>query len=634
MAMLPVLLLAACTAGGAGSTLLLRLSLPWHLRLAVGVCLGQAQLGLVGFLWASFFGFDGVALAAAAILAAAPATAFAFERLRPAAHPPALGTRIGVLQAAALLLLAAALLAVTRQAIHLDANGLATGVEHNLGDLPFHLAVITNFTQGDNFPPEHPELAGERLTYPFLADFVAALLVRSGADWAAALHLQDGLLILALLLLLYDFGAALTRDRRAALLVPLLVFCSGGLGFALLFQDAGRAASLPELLANLPRNYTIQGSGPLRWGNLVTTLLVPQRALLMGLPLAVWVWTLWWRALAPRAELSLPESGRLMRAAGWTTGLLPLVHTHSFAVCLALATALAVQFRQPRLWRAYFTTAILPALPQVVWMAVGSSLRASSFLAWHVGWDRGGENPVVFWLRNTGLLIPLLALTCTPLLRHRRPTGLLRFYVPFALCFVIPNLFRLSPWIWDNVKFLLVWFIASTPLVALALVHLGRAGPGRRLLAAALTGVLTLAGALDLWRVASGQRRHRIFSPAALAFAREITAATPPEARLAHLPAHDSPALLAGRRSLLGYPGHIWSQGLTGGSRQDDLARIYAGHPRARALLRKHALDYVLLGPAERRHLRIDEGFLRSFPIVTRSGAYQLFDVRGRRSGP
>ena len=48
------------------------------------------------------------------------------------------------------------------------------------------------------------------------------------------------------------------------------------------------------LLARLPHDYTITFDNEFRWGNIVTTLLVPQRGLLVGLPLALIVFRLWW----------------------------------------------------------------------------------------------------------------------------------------------------------------------------------------------------------------------------------------------------------------------------------------------------------------------------------------------------
>ena len=42
-------------------------------------------------------------------------------------------------------------------------------------DLSFHAALAASFAHGENFPPQHPEFAGVRLTYPFVVDFVAAV---------------------------------------------------------------------------------------------------------------------------------------------------------------------------------------------------------------------------------------------------------------------------------------------------------------------------------------------------------------------------------------------------------------------------------------------------------------------------
>ena len=63
-------------------------------------------------------------------------------------------------------------------------DGIYTGFTNNLGDLPLHLQVINSFVQGQNLPPEDPTFAGVRFAYPFLVDFLAAMLVRVGAGGA------------------------------------------------------------------------------------------------------------------------------------------------------------------------------------------------------------------------------------------------------------------------------------------------------------------------------------------------------------------------------------------------------------------------------------------------------------------
>ena len=47
---------------------------------------------------------------------------------------------------------------------------------------------------GANFPPEHPELAGVRLTYPFAVDLVASLHVAAGASFRQAFLFENLLL--------------------------------------------------------------------------------------------------------------------------------------------------------------------------------------------------------------------------------------------------------------------------------------------------------------------------------------------------------------------------------------------------------------------------------------------------------
>jgi hypothetical protein len=227
-------------------------------------------------------------------------------------------------------------------------------------------------------------------------------------------------------------------------------------------------------------------------------------------------------------------------------------------------------------------------------------MRSGSFLALHLGFDRGEANPAWFWLVNAGLFIPALGWVLRPgPLRGGLPRQVVRFYAPFAFCFVLPNLVRLSPWIWDNMKFLVFWLVASAPLVGCWLAGLLRGSRVSRLAGGAALLVLTLSGALDVWRVLGGGAEQRIFDRDAVEFADAVALATPPRAVILSAPAYDSPVLLTGRRTVLGYPGHVWSQGLDGGTREADIRSVYAGRAAARELLRRYAVSYVVVGPRE-----------------------------------
>jgi len=627
-----LLLVLAAWLGGAAATYLFDDDAPLVARLAVGGPLGLAVFGLAGFVAASLLGLGPAAVAAGLLAAAAPLLAFADpdRRRRLGADARAALAWPGRAELATVLFyvcMALLVWQVTGRAALFEGGAIGTGVDHNLGDLPFHLAIISGFAHGQNLPPEHPELAGVRLTYPFLVDFVAAMLVRAGGSLRSALFLEGLVLGLCIVALLHRWSLLLTRDRLAALVSPVLFLLNGGMGWTLLWRDVKpQQGGLVALLAHLPHNYTILPTGDLRWGNVVTTLLVPQRTLLLGLPLALAAATLWWQALEQGPSADEARARRRMAGAGVIAGLLPLVHGHSFAVVMAAAAGLALLFPR-RTWAWFFAPAVALALPQVFWMAAGSALRSRSFVDWHVGWDHGEENVVFFWLRNTGLFIPLLLAAFG---WRRRDGGTLvpgrlaRFYVPFALCFIVPNLLRLSPWIWDNIKFLVYWFMASTPIVALLVAHWWRRGAWRAAAVVSLV-LLTLAGALDVWRVVSRAETHVIFDADAVSFADRLREATPPRALVLHVPSYRSPVFLAGRRSLLGYPGHIWSQGLDAGTREADIALMYRGGADAAELIRRYGVDYVMYGPEEAAVA--GEEALPGLPLALSTGRYRLYGV-------
>jgi len=709
----PTLVMAAAFllafASIAGATLLTYLydedALFWS-RLCAGVCVGLAVLGLLGFVAASLLGMTPVALALAGALAASPLLLLVRGPVRRRVSADAaegLGALLRALTGKGgtgvlvfYVLTALLFYFVFARVMFEDSSGVYTGVDTNIGDLPFHVAVISGFVRGENFPPQHPEFAGARLTYPFVGDFVTAMFVRAGAGLAGAMFWQGYATMLALVGLLHRWALKLTRDRAAALAVPALVLLSGGFGWLVFLKESlsGGRGVVSHLFA-LGHDYTIMGHLGFRWGNAVTALFIPQRGILLGVALGVAVFTLWWQASGKaegeerkieaeegsrkkaggranraarrggaKARVETEDEGeasfafclspfafRPLVAAGLVAGLLPLIHAHSFVVvmlmgaCLALIQAGVAFFKSAgdvpawrRAWRillpwlAFAGAASLLAVPQMLWATRGSEVRAGQFFGWEFGWDNGEENVVWFWLKNTGPFIPLLLAAL--LWRGRRPLlspRLLFFFAPFTLCFVVPNLFKLSPWIWDNIKVLLYWWIASAPLVALVMARMWRRG-GVAWQAAALALLLAQvgAGALDVWRVASGAVEHRTFRADGVQFAELVKRETAPRSLILHAPTYNDPVYLTGRRTYLGFPGHIWSHGLDYSERERVLKRIYAGGPDAAGLIARERIEYVVVGPLERDEMRkygvlLNERFFERFTQVGGVGEYRLY---------
>jgi len=658
-----LLLALLVTFSGTVATYLYDENASFGARLCSGAPLGLAALGLVSFVVASFIGLTGIAILFSAAICCSPiailADAANAKRLSQDLAAVSNNTRRLLLRPDAASIgyflfyafMAFVLWKVFSRAVIQDEAGISTGLLNNFGDLPFHLSVITSFAFGNNFPPEDPTYAGVRFTYPFMSDFVSAVFVRCGADLRESMFIENFILALSFIGLVHRWAFVMLRDKLAAIITPLIVLLNGGMGWVLLFDKAGRnEGGLFGVLLDLPPSFTVIPETTWRWGNAISALLVPQRGFLMGLPLATIAFTQWWlatekvqpaqnvkktRAGDKKKSLSneptqtlFPLATRRMIAAGVAAGLLPLVHAHSFVVVMAMAGCLALIQIRWREWFAFFAAASVIAIPQLLWSTLHSAVNAGSFFAWEVGWDHGKENPIWFWFKNTGLFIPLIFTAILMkrdgyLVRRR----LLLFYLPFTLCFIIPNFVKMAPWIWDNIKVLFYWWLASAPLVALLLARLWHQGPIRRIVAVLFFVCVTFAGALDVAGIALREIKYDVFDAAGVRFAELVKQQTAPRALIIHAPVHNTPVFLTGRRSLMGYPGHIWTHGLEFMQREGEIKRIYLGAPDADQLLKNYNVDYAVIGPHEKAITPINERFFARFQKVGEVGEYKLYKI-------
>ena len=637
--MLALTIVIGVTTGGFAATSLYDDCSPLTTRLAAGACLGLVMLGLTGFVAASLLGFGWPALLIGTAFSVAPLGVFVRGTARTAAGAD-LSSALARVRAALsgrdraalwgfglFLLLVLPLAVVLTTVVYQSADGVYTGLFVNRNDLPLHIDIIKGFATGGNFPPQHPEFAGARLTYPFLVDFIAAQLMGAGLTLEGAVALENVVLLIALIVLLHRWASALTGDRVAALQTPLLILLGSGVGWLLVVADAHAASSSGwvSYIWNLPYDYTMN-TRHLQWGNVTTTMIATQRSFLLGLPLFMIVWMLWWRVVGERRPTNDAARIRTMAAAGVVAGCLPLVHTHSFMVAMGMAGVLSLVFWSWRAWLAFFAVAVALAVPQLLWVSHGSLLNTRGFIAWSPGWTKESENYFWFWFKNTGLFIPLLV----GALASRRewrvvPRTLLLFYVPFLLCFIAPQLFRFAPRITANMKILIYWYIASTPLVALLLARLWRRRGIVRLLAVTAMVTLTAAATLDVWRVISGASAVRVFDASSVQFAGVIDRVTPPDAVILHAPTPNHAVFLTGRRSVLGNLLHVASHGLDYTERAADISRIYEGAADTRALLRRYHVDFIVMGPDERETFRPNDDRFAALPVAGGVAGYRLY---------
>jgi len=119
-----------------------------------------------------------------------------------------------------------------------------------------------------------------------------------------------------------------------------------------------------------------------------------------------------------------------------------------------------------------------------------------------------------------------------------------------------------------------------------------------------------------------------VFDAAGIAFAELVKEKTPPRALIIHAPVHNTPVFLTGRRSLMGYPGHIWTHGLPFVQREGEIRRIYLGTLDADQLLRNYGVDYAVVGPLEKLVVPVNEAFFSKFEKVGQVGEYSLYKIK------
>jgi hypothetical protein len=680
--MVSVILLLLITLSGTVLTYFYETEDSLLFRLGAGNIIGSAFFGTIAFLLACLFGLSVVTILLSLFILLLPLILLRrkttrerfltdFGKAKGRLEGANLSKVLSFVYYAGMLLL---LYFFFERAVFETKDGIFTGASQNLGDLPFHLGAIFSFTEGNNFPPENPSFANAKFTYPFIADFLTACLVKLGGSVRDAMLVQNVTLGFSLFVLFEKFAYALTKNRLAGKFAALILFFCGGLGFIVFFRDYSHdGRSIFEFIWNISADYTIRPKG-IRWGNSLTTLFMTQRSLLLGMPITLivltWVWKIFnaetqSRQVA-REEINRDEQNGQDKdfspfypftispfLIGLLAGTLPLIHVHSLVV-LFFVSAFLFFFRLDkwREWLAFGVAVAIIAVPELLWAMTGSATQLTKFIGWNFGWDARDENILIFWAKNLGLFIPLLILAMGMIFYRRNtegggrgeegeeaapaeetgsqfsdPKSQILFYLPFAFIFIIANLVKLAPWEWDNIKVLIYWFVASVPFVAWFLAVLWEKEIILKIVAAGCLLVLTLSGALDVWRVVSRQIDYKVFDKDAAAIAEQIKQKTPPKALFLNAPTYNSAVVLSGRRSLMRYSGHLGSYGIDYTSREDEVKRIYEGSALAESFLRKNGIEYVIISPEE-NELNVNKAYFEKYPKIAEVGQYRVYKIK------
>lgn len=509
-----------------------------------------------------------------------------------------------------------------REALTYQPNGLVAGYINIWGDWPVHLGIVSSFAFGNNFPPTHPRFDGHVFAYHYLSDLTAAAFVPLGMDPTGALALHSYVLCVLVAIGLYAFARRMTRNHRAAALTVVLFLLGGGLGWLVTAAAIDQSHDVIGTLsaATLDRHAT--GALNIRFVNMFFGFLSSQRGYLYGLPLAF--------AIISTLLVAVRRGNvRLFLVAGVIAGFLPLAHLGTL-LALAIVTPILFLLFPSRAWIAFFAAWAVVAAPQLL-AQLGGGAGALAAIRVQLGWVAAPDPWPWFWLKNLGWFAPLVVVGLFG--RRLIPERARRFLWAFMVLFVATNLVIFQPWDWDNHKLLVYWFLAVAIVVAALLVRTWRHRPdiGSRVLVVGVVISLTLSGVLEDAGAFLGQSRYQMLGNDELNLAAEVRARTAPDSLfVVGMENHDPIAMLTGRRIYVGYANWLWTEGIDYVPRSEEVKRIYRAEPGTEALIAKHGIDYVVIGPHERDQFHADEAaFQKRYPVLVTVGRWTVYDVRG-----
>ncbi len=475
--------------------------------------------------------------------------------------------------------------------LYIDGNQLKIQSPNNLGDLGLHLTYIKTFASGVPLWPENPIFAGSYMRYPAGTDLFNALLLLVGVDVIHGLVWAGLLGSVATFYALYRWGGTFG--------VAGFLFNGGLAGFA--FLQTWKALDY-------------QGDKTIAWKSLPLSMLVTQRGLLYALPVGLLL-LCHWRAkyFQTRADDddSGPARGPLpfwLEVTFYAT--MPLFHVHTF-MALSIVAAFFFAIGNSAMRRELLTVVGAAFVPATFFMwTITDHFHASSVLQWKPGWVQTGTGDMAmpflrFWIFNFGALVPLVLLligVCVARAMRSnerfniRSHRALAFLAPATLIFIFACFVKTAPWEWDNLKLIIWAYLIMLPFLWSELISRWpmplRAGAIAALFA---SGIISLYGGL-----VSNPSGFDFTDRAELDTVGAALRKIPRDGRYAAYPTYNHPLLLQGRRVVMGYPGHLWTQGFDYSETEKKLNSLMRGAPDWRMQARALGARYLFWGRLEK----------------------------------
>jgi hypothetical protein len=519
------------------------------------------------------------------------------------------------------------------------ADGLYFGHVNVWSDWALHIGFVRIF--GTKNPADwlayHPFYAGGKFTYPFFSHLISGLLLRAG--WSLQWSLIGPSLVVALALIigLYTLFWLLWRSRRVAVLAVSLFFLSSGPGFSRWLLSW---ISHPQwrTLWSPVTEFTRLDQWQWYSGNVIVGMLLPQRAFLFGLTMAIWAWIilLWQGHVRPGVQhWPLGTSGKQrwwLVGAGILAGLLPITHMHSFMALIILSgLTCLLSWRHWRTWLWYVVPAGLVSTV-LFGIFIRGGIQVPDFMRWLPGWTNqdGLVGWLIMWWELWGMVWPI-TLVGWLLLWQSQQRWLSVLIGGFVLLFLISNLILLQPIPWDNSKFFLWTYLGFSGVMAYVISLLSRQRWSGWLLAGGFFILLSATGTLELLRLSHMKvNAFRDWSNEEMALGKQVAQSTPPLAIFLTTTSHNHWVMAWANRSIvMGFTPWATNFGFPTTQREADMKVMFAGGPTAEKLLKQYNVSYVVIGAGERFDFKANDKYYdQHYPVAFATDDTKVYKIQ------
>jgi hypothetical protein len=505
--------------------------------------------------------------------------------------------------------------------LFLDGNNWKVQSANNLGDLALHITYIKTFASGVPLWPENPIHFLSNLRYPAGVDLFNSLLLLLGVELAHGFIWVGLVASVATFYALYRWGGAFG--------IAGFLFNGGLAGFQ---------------VVQTWKFIDYQGVPEIAWKSLPLSMFITQRGFLWALPAGLLLLYHWRTKYFPARPTDNPADGERGPLPLWLEiaiySSMPFFHIHTF-MALSIVAAFLFAIGDGAARKQLGLMAAIAFIPATffVW-TITDHFQARSMIEWQPGWVQNSGSfrlPFFsFWFVNFGIFIPIaLALIATCIWRAAKSEERFRFKDHPSLAFLTPAVFiflfaclvKTAPWEWDNIKLIIWAYLLVLPFLWSELIaHWSVPVRAAVCIALFFSGFVSLYGGL-----VGKENGYGIADRAELDAVGAVVQRLPKEARIATFPTYNHPVLLQGRKVVLGYPGHLWTQGFDYAPAEAKLKAVMNGDVGWKEHARELRARYLFWGREEQANYPASQRPWERDAQLVASGAWgAIYDLEAR----